>query len=257
LIDSAATFYDNLADSYHLIYPDWRRGVRRQGEVLDGLIRKEMGSGSLSILDCSAGIGTQAIGLALFGHEVTATDLSPNAIRRASEEAGTFGVSMAFGVADFRSLVEQVAGEFDVVISCDNSLPHLLDDEDLLLAARNIRAKLREGGLFLASIRDYDQVLRERPGATVPSVSDSPAGKRVYFQVWDWAGDGRTYTVHLFLLNESGGSWEVQHHETRYRAVLRAELAETLLRAGFRDLIWHMPDASGYYQPLVMARNRG
>ena len=165
MIYSAATFYDNLADSYHLIYPDWRREVRRQSEVLDGLIRG-------------------AIGLALFAHEVTATDLSPNAIRRASEEAGTFGVSMTFGVADFRSLAEQVAGEFDVVISCDNSLPHLLDDEDLLLAAHNIRAKLREGGLFLASMRDYDQVLRERPGATVPSVSGSPGGRRVYFQVW-------------------------------------------------------------------------
>lgn len=74
--------------------------MRRQGEVLDGLIRAELGGQSLSILDCSAGIGTQAIGLALCGHELTATDLSPNAIRRASEEAETFGVSIAFGVAD-------------------------------------------------------------------------------------------------------------------------------------------------------------
>jgi glycine/sarcosine N-methyltransferase len=256
VIDPAVTFYDDLAESYHLVYPDWGREVRRQGEVLDRLIRAQMGGEPLSILDCSAGIGTQAIGLAFFGHEVTATDISPRAIERATREAQRFGVSITFGVADFRSLSQQVAGEFDVVISCDNSLPHLLTDDDLLLATQNIRSKLREGGLFLASIRDYDQILRERPSATMPSVSDSPRGKRIYFQVWEWADDGRTYSVHLFLVTESGGSWEAQHHETRYRAVLRAELTEILQKGGFRDVVWDMPDHSGYFQPLVMARNR-
>jgi glycine/sarcosine N-methyltransferase len=248
------TFYDDLADSYHLIYPDWGREVRRQGEVLDRLIRAQMGSETLSILDCSAGIGTQAIGLALFGHEVTATDISSRAIERATREAQAFGVSITFGVADFRSLSQQVAGEFDVVISCDNSLPHLLADDELLLAAQNILSKLREDGLFLASIRDYDQILRERPSATMPSMSDSPGGKRIYFQVWEWADDGRTYTIHLFLVTGSGGRWEVQHHQTRYRAVLRAELTEILQEGGFRDVVWHTPDTSSYYQPLVLAR---
>jgi glycine/sarcosine N-methyltransferase len=183
------TFYDDLADSYHLIYPDWGREVRRQGEVLDRLIRAQMGSEPLSMLDCSAGIGTQA-------------------------------------------------------------------DDELLLAAQNILSKLREYCLFLASIRDYDQILRERPSATMPSLSDSPGGKRVYFQVWEWADDGRMYTIHLFLVTGSGGRWEVQHHQTRYRAVLRAELTEILQEGGFRDVVWHMPDTSGYYQLLVMARKR-
>ena len=250
----AAAFYDDLADRYHLIFGDWDRAVRRQGEVLERLIRAEMGAGSLSVLDCSAGIGTQAIGLALRGHTVRATDLSPKAIERARREADRFDVSMTFGVADFRALSEQVEGAFDVVISCDNALPHLQNDEDLLLAAQNIRSKLRDEGLLVASIRDYDQVLRERPSATMPTVFDTPEGRRIYFQTWDWANDGRTYTVHLFLVAESGGDWETHHHETRYRAVLREELAEILHEAGFRDVAWQMPDESGYYQPVVKAR---
>jgi glycine/sarcosine N-methyltransferase len=218
------------------------------------MIRAEMGPGPLSVLDCSAGIGTQAIGLALRGHEVHATDLSGKAIERAREEARRFGVPMTFGVADLRALDEQVGGTFDVVISCDNSLPHLLTDEDLLLAAHNIRSKLRQGGLFLASIRDYDEALRERPTATTPSVFDTPEGKRIYFQAWDWADDGRTYTVHLFLLAESGGAWETHHHETRYRALLRRELSDVLREAGFQEISWHAPEKSGYYQPVVTAR---
>jgi glycine/sarcosine N-methyltransferase len=249
----AAAFYDDLADRYHLIFGDWDRAVRWQGEVLERLIGAEMGPGLLSVLDCSAGIGTQALGLALRGHEVHATDLSPKAIERARREAARFGVSMTFGVADFRSLGEQVEGEFDVVISCDNSLPHMPSDEDLLLAAQNIRSKLRDEGLFVASIRDYDEVLRERPTATMPSMLDTPEGRRIYFQAWDWV-DARTYTVHLFLVGESDGAWETHHHETRYRAVLRAELAEILHEAGFRDVTWQTPETSGYYQPVVKAR---
>jgi glycine/sarcosine N-methyltransferase len=250
----AGAFYDDLADRYHLIFGDWDGAVRRQGEVLERVIRAQMGPGPLSVLDCSAGIGTQAIGLALRGYKVHATDLSPRSIERARREADRFGVSMTFGVADFRTLSERVAGAFDVVISCDNALPHLPSDEDLLLAARNIRSRLRDGGLFLATIRDYDQVLRERSAATMPAVFDTPEGRRIYFQVWDWAEDGRTYTVHLFLVDESGGAWETRHHETRYRAVLREELAEILRRAGFLDVAWQMPDESGYYQPAVRAR---
>ena len=80
-------FYDRLADEYHLIVGNWDEAVKWQGEVLDTLLRSVTGRGSLSILDCSCGIGTQAIGLALLGHRLTATDLSPRSIERAREEA--------------------------------------------------------------------------------------------------------------------------------------------------------------------------
>ena len=253
MTSSTRSFYDHLAESYHLIFGDWRRSVHRQGETLDRLIHVEMGIHPHSVLDCSCGIGTQAIGLALRGYDVHATDLSPLSVERARTEASAFGASISFGTADFRSLAADVPGLFDVVISCDNSLSHLLTDEDLLEAARNIRSKLRPGGLFLGSIRDYDELLMDRPRSTMPAVFDGPEGRRIYFQVWDWAEDGRTYTLHLFILTESGGGWATQHHETQYRAMPRAEVSRVLREAGFETVKWHMPDDTGYYQPIVTA----
>lgn len=70
---SVARFYDELADDYHLIYADWDASIRRQGAALDALI----GQDRADVLDCACGIGTQAIGLALRGHRVTGTDLTP------------------------------------------------------------------------------------------------------------------------------------------------------------------------------------
>lgn len=251
---STTQFYEALASDYHLIFADWQESVRWQGEMLDEIIRTSLGGPPASLLDCTCGIGTQAIGLALRGYTVHATDLSPSAVERARREAASLGASLTFGVADLRTLATQVPGTFEVVIACDNALPHLLSDEDLSQAVRNIYAKLQTDGLFLASIRDYDQLRAEKPRSTSPRVFDDPGGRRIAFQVWDWSEDGSTYLVHLFILRAGEGDWQVKHFATHYRALLRHELSRTLREAGFTEIEWQMPAESGYYQPLVKAR---
>jgi SAM-dependent methyltransferase len=253
-IEQPREFYDQLASDYHLIFADWHASMRRQAAALDQLIRAALGDGPLTILDASCGIGTQAIGLAERGYRVHATDVSSAAVERASVEAAARGVALSVGVADLRTLDRQVDGQFDVVLSCDNSLPHLLSDADLRQAARGLWTKLRPGGLLLASIRDYDRILRERPGAELPRVFDDATGRRIVFQVWDWEADGETYQLHLFLLRETAGGWSTKHHATRYRALRRAGLGALLREAGLARVRWHQPEASGYYQPIVTAR---
>jgi glycine/sarcosine N-methyltransferase len=108
--------YDGLADEYHLRFADWRAEVVRQGETLDLLIRRQVGPVADSVLDCACGIGTQAIGLALRGHTVHATDLSLAAVTCAAREAASFGAALTFDVAGFRSLVTKVIDTFDVVL---------------------------------------------------------------------------------------------------------------------------------------------
>ena len=228
--------------------------MRWQGEVLDTIIRKKAATTHRTVLDCSCGIGTQAIGLALRGYKVHGTDISPETVERARKEASSFGVTASFGVADLCALDREVNGSFDVAISCDNSLPHLLTVDDLLIAAKSIRAKLPSNGLFMASIRDYDQILEDRPKSTLPQVFDDTEGRRVVFQVWDWLDNGRNYMFHLFILTESHGKWRTSQYTTQYRALLRRELDEILTSAGFSAIGWQMPSESGYYQPLVTAR---
>lgn len=246
--------YDRLANDYHLIFADWHRSMARQAAALDGLIRTELGGGPHSVLDCTCGIGTQALGLASRGYRVHATDLSAAAVARARREAQVLGLSLTFGVADIRSLAKQVPGAFDVVLSCDNSLPHLLSAADVHRAVVNMRAKLLPDGLLLASIRDYDLLIRTKPPALLPNVLDDPAGRRIVFQVWDWAPDGRTYTFHLFILRQTESGWHTAHYTGTYRPLLRAELTAALVAAGFVDLRWRLPPDGGYVQPVITAR---
>src|SRR5689334_2921150 len=114
MTDSTVQFYEQLAADYHLIFADWRTSVRRQGEILARLIRAEQGEQARTALDCACGIGTQAIGLALQGYNVHATDISAAEVARAEREAESFGVTLTSGIADFRTLASDVAGTFDL-----------------------------------------------------------------------------------------------------------------------------------------------
>ena len=172
-------FYDGLAERYHLIFMDWAASRERQGGILDGLIRAALGEGSKEVLDASCGIGTQALGLAARGHRVFASDISPASIARAEHEATAAGLKLAgSAVADMRTLSEQISQRFDMVLSCDNALPHLLKDSELAAAAHHLHTVLNPGGLLIATIRDYDAI-EPKPGAAVPTEMRAPRRRRV------------------------------------------------------------------------------
>lgn len=171
--ESTLKFYDDLAEDYHLIFDEWTRAISWQGETLSKIIRSNLTTSvtkETTLLDCSCGIGTQAIGLAKQGFKVTATDLSPISVERAKIEALSYGVELNVGVADFRSLDTDISGVFDVVLSADNAVPHLLTDEDLLQAASNMYAKLQNEGTLLITLRDYDELVKSKPRATEPRI---------------------------------------------------------------------------------------
>jgi glycine/sarcosine N-methyltransferase len=206
-------------------------------------------------LDCACGIGTQALGLAALGHRVTGSDLSAVALARAAEEARKRGLSLRFVVADLGALDHLVPGAFEVVLAADNALPHLLSADDLGQALSAIAAKLRPGGAFLASIRDYDKL--GRPATWPARFLTAPNGeRRIVQQVWEWL-DERQYRVHIHITRELADGWRSAHHVGRYRALPRAELMAALQTAGLDQVRWLMPAESGYHQPIVLARRPG
>ena len=250
----ARRFYDRLARDYHLIYADWNAAIESQARAIDRIVRREVGAPPLALLDCTCGIGTQAIGLALRGYRLHATDLSGPALQRARREARSRGARLTFAPADLRDLGRGVANTFDVVICCDNSLAHMMTARDLARAARSIRARLKPGALFLASIRDYDRILREHPTFTPQALSTAPGNVRLSFQYWNWHRDGRTYDQHLFIVRGSGERWTIRHYGGLSHALLRSELSEHLRRVGLRKIRWLTPTQTGYHQPIVIAR---
>lgn len=244
-------FYGALAPHYHRLFPDWEASMRRQGAALDGLLRARGVVPPGTVLDVVCGIGTQSLPLAALGYTVTASDLSPEAVARAEEEARTRGLDIAFSVADMREAADHHGRPFDAVIACDNSVPHLLTDDDLLAAFRQFYRAVAPGGLCLLSVRDYDAL--ERGGVQVhPYGAHDEGGTRyVLFQVWEWHGTHH-YDTTMYVVEHPADSAPVTHAT---RATCYAVSIPTLMglmeRAGFVD-VERIDDA--FYQPVLIGR---
>lgn len=173
---------------------------------------------------------------------------------RARREAERLGAKLKIGVADMRALSGYVAGPFDVVCALDNALPHLMTDEELATALREAAAVLAPDGWFVASLRDYDRLIAERPRTTPLRLIEEPGGYRALFQVWEWGPDGSAYRLHQHIVRRHEGVDDAHVFDSEYRALTRAAVERGLTAAGFTDWQWFGQEDSGFYQPVVAAR---
>ena len=245
------SFYDNMATQYDKLFLDWHSTTREQAIILDNIFRAHGFDKTAGILDCACGIGTQAIGLAALGYHVTASDISDGELAEAKERAKKDGVEIRFEHADFCTLSETFSDQFDIVIAMDNALPHMLSGDALETAVRSIIGQIRPGGLFVASIRDYDSLLKSRPPYSPPYIHKTAKGQRLSFQTWIWNDDHYRLTQYII---EDEEKLSISKFDCEYRAVRREELTKLLKDAGCSEVSWKFPEENQFYQPIVVAR---
>ena len=111
--------YGTLAAVYDFLVPEPLLSPEGSAalfdEVLAGL---EPGA---RVLDCACGTGTLAVGLALRGFEVTASDASPEMVARTQALAAERGVPLQTAT---RTWAELDGERFDAVLCVGNSLTH-------------------------------------------------------------------------------------------------------------------------------------
>ena len=146
-------FYDELAESYHLIFPDWDASIHYQAKVPcepsacvnnrlphPGLCLRHRHSGDRLV---NARLSCGRFGLA-----------SEASIRRAMREATARGLAAEFRVDDMRGLSRARTSSYGAVIAMDNAIPHLQSEDDIQCALTSMRARLRPGGTLLTSLRE-------------------------------------------------------------------------------------------------------
>lgn len=245
------TFYDNLATQYDKLFLDWQSTTHEQALILNKLFADSGFNNTSRLLDCACGIGTQAIGLAALGYNVTASDISDGELAVAAERAEKNGVKLRFEHADFCTLSDTFSEQFDIVIAMDNALPHMLTHEALETAVKSIVGRIRPGGIFVASIRDYDRILAEKPSYSAPYIHKTEKGQRVSFQAWSWSGDN--YRLTQYIIDDED-NLQISKFDCEYRATRREELTKLLISDGCRNVVWKFPEETGFYQPIVIAR---
>lgn len=159
-------------------------------------------------------------------------------------------MNIRFERADFRALSDVFHRPFDVIICMDNALPHMLSEKQLEEAVVSITSQMAQGGIFVASIRDYDALPESRPAYSPPYIHKTDDGQRVAFQTWHWEGDRYRLTQYII---EDGKALHISKFDCEYRATRREELTRLLTACGCSRVEWKFPDETGFYQPIVIA----
>jgi SAM-dependent methyltransferase len=140
-----------------------------------------------------------------------------------------------FSVADMREAFTHHERQFDIVISCDNSVPHLLTDNDILTAFRQFHQCTRPGGGCIVSVRDYEKEDLSKQQIKPYGIRDEVGVRWLLWQVWD--PHGVTYDVSMYFV-EDRGEPECRTHMMRstYYAVGIQKLITLMKQAGFEDV---------------------
>jgi len=151
-------------------FPDWEKLYSEEAvesmpwyqpsldhDIESALKKWKIESGRL--LDLGTGPGTQAIALSRLGFDVTATDLSESAIRKARERAEAEGAVIDFRQDDI--LQSGLPGGFDLI--CDRGCFHVFDREDRPRYVERVHGLLREGGHLLLKCFSVLETREEGP----------------------------------------------------------------------------------------------
>lgn len=252
---SVAVFYDGLAPHYHLLYGDWERSVVEQGEALSSVLSTFGITAADPILDAACGIGTQTIGLARLGYNVAASDVSPLAVERLQRELAARGLSARTRVDDLQTLEQAESSSVAALLACDNSIPHLLSDAEILQAFHAAHRCLRSGGLLVLSVRDYAALPRINPDVRPYGLQYHAGCRFLAVQVWEWHAEH--YDLSMYLTTElPSGECSTKVLRTRYYAISIERLQSLLVEAGFAEVERHNGSSfNPFSQPVGMRPN--
>jgi SAM-dependent methyltransferase len=188
--------YDTLAGVYDWLVPDSQ--LTPEGNVAAfGNVVDELTPGA-RVLDCAAGIGQLAVGLALRGFDVAASDASSEMIERTRALAARHGAELEARRCGWKELTRQGWEEaFDAVFCVGNSLTHAAGEACRRAALAAMRAVLREGGLLVLTSRNWERLRDERPGLLVADrVTEREGSRGLVVHAWTIA-DAWQETHHL------------------------------------------------------------
>jgi glycine/sarcosine N-methyltransferase len=253
---STQEFYTRVADYKYRLDPtwdeeEWQAQIIEEREMLRGVLGQSNGR---SVLDCSCGSGGQAIPLARLGWQVTATDITEASLDLARQRARQEKVNIDFRICDMRALHHTFPSSFDWVISC-MALDNLTADEDIQQAIKGMFGALKPGGKCYIRLRDFDNIMKERPRYEFGGERLLPHGRVIRLEDWDYESETHVVCIYVYLWEDNrkdGYRWATDVFGFRRRALRKAELRRFLVAAGFREIEF-LPQPTPWHPYEVVA----
>lgn len=218
-----AGIYDRLMDDFD--YPAWAEYYLKI-IGLNGVQPK-------SICECACGTGSMTIEFAKKGIKVTASDLSADMLRIASEKARRNGQKIAFVCQNMTDI--KLPRQVDTVICACDGVNYLVDDGALEGFFKSAANSLKAGGCLAFDISTRYKLEKVIGSGFFGEERDDVA------YLWSNKADESKHTVDMditfFVKDEDAGGlyrrFSELHHQ---RAYSQQEITEALEKCGFSDI---------------------
>ncbi|HTN23351.1 MAG TPA: class I SAM-dependent methyltransferase [Solirubrobacteraceae bacterium] len=246
--------YDALAEVYDWLVPEAL--LTPQGSAAALAVVTDALAPGARILDCACGTGPVAVGLALAGFDVVATDASPAMVARTRRLAAEHGAQLQPAVRTWEE--GGWDGAFDAVLCVGNSLVHAAGGAARRGALRAMAGVLGPGGLLAVTSRNWERV-RARGSAFDVGERLVMRGGRAGLTIHTWtiAGDwDERHELHVAVALVADDGTVTTYAELLELWPFRHETLEADLRAAgvAPETSTYAPDADRY---LVTARRFG
>lgn len=176
------------------------------------------------VLDLCCGPARHSLILAQKGFRVTGVDRSAFLLSKARELTAGAGVELV--EADMRDFVQP--GAFDLALSLFTSFGYFDTREEDLAVLRNVRASLKQDGVFVMDVMSKEYVISQ---GTPTRWEQWPSGE-IHVHHYDvFPGWGRLRVEWLLVEGDRARRFEFEHN-----VYSGQELAALLERAGFADV---------------------
>ncbi len=230
--------YDVLAGVYDWLVPDDLLTPEGSVAAFASSIVDELSPGA-RVLDCAAGTGQLAVGLALRGFEVVATDASGAMIERTRALVAERGVTCERRSAHGSSSRARTSATAST--RCCASATHLPTRTGPRRGERRSPRWLpcsRRGGVLVVTSRNWERVRREGSGLRVAERLVERDGRRgLVIYAWDIPDardDPHFLDVAVALLGD-GDAVTTHHERMRFAPFTREELDADLRAAGLEQ----------------------
>ncbi len=239
--------YEDLASSYHWFYSDeqWL-GDYFPVDLNSTLALLPPGA---TILDCACGIGMDAIALAKRGYNIVGSDHSAAMVAQAHHLAHQNNLSIPFVICPWKDLPAQFEQHFDLVLCLGNSISHCQSKSDLIDALQGMYKTLKNGGILLIGMRNWEKLGAQQPRLTVTAEVRQRNGMRcIPLYLWQFPESWQeNHTVDVVMLLERDERVSYELYSLSYRPLRLDELEECLSLAGFGNIANDYSEVSDRY----------
>jgi SAM-dependent methyltransferase len=162
----AEVAYDTLAGVYDWLVPEALLTPGGSATAFAGVVDGLAAGGR--VLDCAAGTGQLAVGLALRGFDVVASDASPGMVGRTGRLAAEHRVDVLAVLCAWENLEpDGFGGRFDAVFCVGNSLTHSPGRAARRTALQKMAGMLVDGGVLVLTSRNWELVRQRGAGLEI------------------------------------------------------------------------------------------